>query len=215
MIINIINRFEEAFVALLLAAMTLVTFTQVVLRYVFNTGFVWALELTIFLFAWLVLFGMSYAVRVGAHIGVDLLIKHLPPTPYKIVTTISIALCMVYAAILAYGGWEDIELLLMIGIEAEDMPIPLWVPKLILPLGFALLFIRFAQAGYELLTGKGSGIHLADEVDEAIEHLKHDHQYPEDAEEGKYRHGHHYEHPRPDPAEPGHVRPKDDLHKHD
>ena len=50
----IINRLEEAIVAFLLAAMTLVTFTQVVLRYVFNAGFVWALELTIFLFAWLV-----------------------------------------------------------------------------------------------------------------------------------------------------------------
>jgi len=45
--------------ALLLAAMTLVTFVQVILRYVFNAGFVWVLALTIFLVAWLVLFGMS------------------------------------------------------------------------------------------------------------------------------------------------------------
>lgn len=215
MITKFINHLEEAFVALLLAGMTLVTFTQVVLRYVFNTGFVWALELTIFLFAWLVLFGMSYAVRVGAHIGVDLLVKHLPPTPYKIVTSLSILLCMFYAAVLAYGGWQDIDLLLMIGIEAEDMPIPLWIPKLILPVGFALLFIRFAQAGYELLTGKGTGLHLADEVDEAIENLKHKDDYPEDAEENKYRHGHHYDHPRSDPAHPGHVRPDDNLKKHD
>ncbi len=188
MLSNIINRLEEGIVAFLLAAMTLVTFTQVVLRYVFNTGFVWALELTIFLFAWLVLFGMSYGVRVGAHIGVDLLVKKLPPQVARVVAGISIALCMFYAALLAYGGWTDIDLLLTIGIEAEDMPIPLWIPKLILPLGFALLFLRFAQAGWRLVTGKDTGIHLADEVDEAIEHLKHEDEYPEDAEDRKFKH---------------------------
>jgi len=158
------------------------------LRYLFNTGFVWALELTIFLFAWLVLFGMSYGVRVGAHIGVDLLVKHLPPTVNKLVGLIAIALCMFYAAALTVGGYHDIDLLLTIGIEAEDLPIPLWIPKLILPLGFALLFLRFAQAGWNLLTGKGHGLQLADEVDEAIEHLKHEHEYPEDAEDHKYKH---------------------------
>jgi C4-dicarboxylate transporter, DctQ subunit len=188
MLTKIINHFEEGFIALLLAAMTLVTFVQVILRYVFNWGFVWALELTIFLFAWLVLFGMSYGVRVGAHIGVDLVIKNLSAGVAKIVGLIAIALCMLYAALLAYGGYQSLDLLLMIGIEAEDLPIPLWVPKLILPLGFALLFIRFAQAGWNLLTGKDTGIHLADEVDEAIEHLKHEHEYPEDAEDKKFKH---------------------------
>lgn len=168
---KIINTLEETAVALLLAAMTLVTFIQVILRYVFNAGFVWALELTVFLFAWLVLLGMSYGVRVGAHIGVDLLVKKLPPNVAKIVGLISIALCLLYAALLAYGGYTSVDLLLMIGIEAEDLPIPLWIPKLILPIGFVLLFIRFAQAGWGLLSGTDTGLHLADEADEAIEHL--------------------------------------------
>lgn len=170
MIGNFINRLEEALVAFLLAAMTIVTFIQVVLRYVFNAGFVWALELTIFLFAWLVLIGMSYGVRVGSHIGVDLLVKNLPPIQAKIVGLISILLCM-FSGVMAVGGYQDIDLLLLIGIEAEDLPIPLWIPKLILPIGFLLLFVRFAQAGWNLLTGKGTGLHLADEADEAIESL--------------------------------------------
>jgi C4-dicarboxylate transporter DctQ subunit len=37
----------------------------------FSTGFGWALELTTYLFAWLVLFGISYGIKVGAHIGID------------------------------------------------------------------------------------------------------------------------------------------------
>ena len=72
---RMVNAFEEGFIALLFAAMTLVTFSQVVARYVFNSGAVWALELTVYLFAWLVLFGMSYGVKVHAHLGVDAFAK--------------------------------------------------------------------------------------------------------------------------------------------
>lgn len=188
MLAKIINTLEEGIIAFLLAAMTVVTFVQVVLRYVFNAGLDWALELTIYLFAWLVLLGMSYGVRVNAHIGIDLLIKNLSPKVSRVVGGIAIALCMLYAALLFKGGWDDIALLYLIGIEAQDIPLPVWVLKLIMPLGFALLFIRFAQAGWELVTGRGPGLRLADEVDEAIEHLKHEHQYPEDAEDKKYKH---------------------------
>src|SRR3546814_8791676 len=55
----------------LLAAMTLLTFTQVVLRYVFNSGWGWALEATTYMFGWLVLVGISYGIKVGFHIGID------------------------------------------------------------------------------------------------------------------------------------------------
>jgi C4-dicarboxylate transporter, DctQ subunit len=175
---SLINRIEEQVIAMLLAGMTLVTFVQVVLRYVFNTGFVWALELTIFLFAWLVMFGMSYGVRVGAHIGVDLAVKQLQPRARKLVGLVTIALCMAYAALLGYGGYADVDLLLTIGIEAEDLPIPLWIPKLILPIGYALLFVRLGQAGWGLLNGTGRGLHLADEADEAIEQLAHQNESP-------------------------------------
>jgi hypothetical protein len=62
-----INEFEETAIAILLGLMTLITFANVVLRYGFNTGLIWGLEATTFLFAWLVLFGVSYAVKVTAH----------------------------------------------------------------------------------------------------------------------------------------------------
>jgi hypothetical protein len=65
---------------ILLAAITIISFTQVVARYGFNTGWGGALELTRILFAWLILFGMSYGVKQGMHLGVDALIRILPET---------------------------------------------------------------------------------------------------------------------------------------
>ncbi len=171
MITTLINRLEESFIALLMAVMTLFTFLQVILRYIFNSGIIWAQEFTIFVFAWLVLFGMSYGVRVGAHIGVDLAVRALPPLGRKIAGFIAVGLCLVYAGLLGWGGWETLDLLLMIGIEAEDVPVPLWVPTLILPVGYALLFIRFLQVAWGLITGRLDGLNLADEAKDAISHL--------------------------------------------
>ncbi len=169
MLIRILNRMEEGFIALLLAAMTLVTFSQVVARYVFNTGAVWALELTTYLFAWLVLFGMSYGVKVGAHIGIDAFTKLLSPGMRRVVGVLATLLCMAYCVILFVGAWNYVSLIYSLGIESEDLPIPQWIPYIILPVGLALLFFRFAQVLIKFLRGKEVHI-LADEAAEAVVH---------------------------------------------
>ena len=75
---GVIDRLEEWLLAALLAFMTVLTFAQVVMRYVFNTGWVWSLEATTYSFGALVLIGMSYGVRTRAHIAADLFTRKLP-----------------------------------------------------------------------------------------------------------------------------------------
>lgn len=164
---RVVDRAEEGLIALLLTVMTLISFTQVVARYVFNFSFVWALELVTYLFAFLIFLGMSYGVRVGGHIGVDALVKSLPPAKARVVGVVATLLCMLYAAIVFYGGWIYVAKMYQIGIMAEDIPIPQWVPRLVLPFGFGFLFFRFGQVLYQLLTGKEVHL-LGDEVEEAL-----------------------------------------------
>jgi len=163
------GRLEEGLIAFLLAVMTLVSFSQVVARYVFNYSFVWALELVTFLFAWMIFLGMSYGVRVGSHIGVDALVKVLKPRSAQIVGAVAAVLCIVYAVIVFVGGWVYVGKMYEIGIEAQDIPIPQWVPRLVLPIGFGLLAIRFAEVLYRIVTGKGARL-LGDEAADALKH---------------------------------------------
>lgn len=153
---------------LMLAAMTLVTFVQVVLRYVFNSGFVWALELTTVFFAAMIFVGISYGVRVGAHIGVDALVKLMPSRTRRVVSIGVVLMCLAYAAIVLIGSWDYVTKMKMIGVELEDMPIPLWIVRAIMPLGYALLTLRFLQILWQLVTGKSDSLHLADEAAEAL-----------------------------------------------
>ncbi|KFE35002.1 TRAP transporter small permease [Thioclava atlantica] len=101
-----IHHFEETMIALILGVMTVITFINVILRYIFNDSLIWGLEVTLILFAWLVLFGMSYAVKITAHLGVDAVINMLRPGPRRLVGLFAAALCILYAVLLLKGAWD-------------------------------------------------------------------------------------------------------------
>ncbi|MEP2029887.1 MAG: TRAP transporter small permease [Paracoccaceae bacterium] len=101
-----VNEIEETMIALLLGGMTIITFINVVLRYGFGTGLIWGLELTTFLFAWLVLFGVSYGVKVTAHLGVDVVVNLFSPTARKVLGLFAAAVCIIYAALVLKGAWD-------------------------------------------------------------------------------------------------------------
>ncbi len=163
-----LDRFEEWIVTTMLAAMTLLTFSQVVMRYVFNAGWTWALELTTVFFAMMIFVGISYGVRVGAHIGVDALVKKLPVDTRRAVSILVVLLCLVYAGLVIYGSVIYVSKMQMIGVELEDLPVPVWIVRSIMPFGYALLTLRFLQVLYALVTGKSDSLHLGDEAAEAM-----------------------------------------------
>ena len=103
---RVVNEIEETAIALILAAMTILTFINVVLRYGFQTGLTWGLEAVSFLFAWLVLFGASYAVKVTAHLGVDAVINLFSPRVRRIFALVAGAVCVLYAMLLMKGAWD-------------------------------------------------------------------------------------------------------------
>ncbi|AXI50962.1 TRAP transporter small permease [Sulfitobacter sp. SK025] len=103
---RIVNELEETAIAIILGLMTLITFINVVLRYGFNTGIIWGLEAVTFLFAWLALFGMSYAVKVTAHLGVDAVVNLFSLPKRRVLALVAAAICVVYGALLMKGAWD-------------------------------------------------------------------------------------------------------------
>lgn len=103
---RLVSEIEETAIAILLGLMTLITFINVVLRYGFNTGIIWGLEMTTFLFAWLVLFGISYAVKVTAHLGVDAVINLFGSGPRRFLAVLAGLICVIYAGLLFKGAWD-------------------------------------------------------------------------------------------------------------
>jgi len=132
--------------------MTLLTFLQVVLRYVFGTGLVWSLEATTYAFAWLVLLGMSYGARTKAHIAVDLLTSRLPPRAARAAALAALLCGLAYCALMGYGSASFVERLMTLGTDARDIPLPRWLLTGVMPIAFALLALRLVQAALPLFS---------------------------------------------------------------
>jgi len=184
------DQIEETSIALCLALMTILTFANVVARYVFNSNILWALELTVFLFAWLVLMGCSYGVHKQFHIGVDVVINAVSPTYRRILALLSITACLAFSILLLVGSWDYWFKFATVRafLETDDIPMPdalqflsVWlnegeayekiprlIPYLALPLGMGLLTIRFLQVAVKIIKGEKDTVIASHEAEELM-----------------------------------------------
>jgi len=169
MFLRFINRAEEAIICILLVLTTLLVFVDVVMRFGFNTGFMWSQELTLHMSAWMVLFGASYGLKVGSHIGMDAFVKLFPSTGRRILTAIAAILALIYCGLIFYGSWIYLKKMHLIGIELEDIPVPAWLAHSLLLFGFLFLIIRLLMILWSVITGKAEGFKHADEAKDSME----------------------------------------------
>ncbi|MDH4320564.1 MAG: TRAP transporter small permease [Desulfobulbaceae bacterium] len=133
---------EELFLCLLLTAMIGLACVQILLRVLYNSGFMWADPLLRHMVLWAGLFGAAAATRHGKHIAIDvasfLLPQKVQPWLRVAINLFAAVVCgfLTHAAILfvseeaAYGG-------------RALLSIPSWVLNLAFPLAFALICGRF------------------------------------------------------------------------
>lgn len=166
---DIVDRVESLFLALILLAMTGVTFIQVVLRYAFNSGLQWALELTIYLFATLVLLGAGHLMKRNEHLGVAAFVQLFPQGIRKAMGLGAALACIIYAGFLIWGSWFYVQRMFQIGIETHDLHLPKWVPLSVLPIGLGIFALRSLQAGWQVVTGVRETVIADGEVE--VQHL--------------------------------------------
>lgn len=193
---QVTDAIEEGLIAFFLGGMTLLTFANVVSRYVFNDNILWALELTVFMFAWMVLVGASYGVKRHFHIGVDVVINMAPEKLRKAYAIAAVVSCLAFSVLLLIGSWnywypfvterawyetDDIPMPEMLqflsdwlneGERYEKMP--RFIPYMALPIGMALLTFRFIQIAHQIFTGKLDRMIAGHEAEEDLEALKAD-----------------------------------------
>ena len=156
-----LTRLEELVSRTLLALLVLLVFVPAVTR-TFNRPIIWSIEIAQLLFAWLAFLGANQAMRAGAHIGVDVLTRNLPPPIRKAVALFNLGLI---AAFLASLLWYGIELT-FVSVDRRFMTTNLSFAfaTVAAPLGAALLLLstvgRIAavlRGGPEGGDGRGEG----------------------------------------------------------
>ncbi len=173
MFMRILNRAEEVIISLLLLTTTILVFVDVVMRFGFSAGFLWSQELTLHMSGWFVLFGASYGIKAGSHIGMDAFVKLFPSTGRRLLTGLACILAITYCGLIIYGAWFYTQKVKMIGLELEDMPIQEWLANGVpLIIGFGFLTIRILVVLKGVITGDVDGFKHADEAKESMEIVK-------------------------------------------
>jgi TRAP-type mannitol/chloroaromatic compound transport system permease small subunit len=130
-------------------ALALVMASNVLLRYGFSTGSVWAQELEWHLMSPICLFGMSYALRHGEHVRVDVVFASFSERNKQLVEIITALISIAVCVIVIWLSWSYVAYSWNIG---EDSANPGGIParyalKALIPLGFTLLLLQsIAQA---------------------------------------------------------------------
>jgi TRAP-type mannitol/chloroaromatic compound transport system permease small subunit len=118
--------------------------TNVVLRYLFSYGSVWAQELEWHLLAPLILFGIAYALLKGEHVRVDVLYARFTDKSKERVNLVSALLCLAISLIIVYLSIHYVQQAYVIDEKSAD-PGGLthrWVLKAFIPAGFVLLALQ-------------------------------------------------------------------------
>jgi TRAP-type transport system small permease protein len=153
-LISLTNRLLDILLASLLVTISVLIFLNVGLRYVFNSGLVWAEELTRFLFVWLVFLGAVAALAENNHLGFTSVVKAMPPTIKKTFFVTSNVMMLGVLLLLLDGGYNIMPIAMMNSGAATGLPMAVMY-GVVLPMAGAMAII-IAINIYRALFGIGS-----------------------------------------------------------
>lgn len=161
-------------IGFMLAIMLVVT-ADVVMRYFFNSPFAWAYDLiALYLMGGVFYFVLGDAHRENAHVSIDILQARMGPRTRHLADLFTALVSLALFSLIAYVGaeraWDNFvndEVL------AGNIPWPMWLSSILVPIGSALLVLRLALqavvhmaglAGRESLPAASSAGHHYEEI---------------------------------------------------
>lgn len=133
-----------------IAAGTLLAFVNVVMRYIFNSGFAWAGEAVNYLFIWSAFFAAAYGFKRGIHISVTILIEKFPAPIAKAYVIFSHILTTAFLLFIVVYGVQYLMVMHELDFMSVDLGIPQWIPMLVLPVAFLGASYRAGEKIFEV-----------------------------------------------------------------
>ena len=147
---NIVNRITEVILVIVLAAMAVVVFLQVIFRYLLNFPLFWTEEFARYCLVWSSLLGSAVAVKRGQHIAVTIVSERFPPAVRRVMKIITLISVAVILTIILWGGIQLVAIT-----RAQISPalrVSMSVPYLAVPVGAALMLLHTLNFIYETIT---------------------------------------------------------------
>lgn len=167
--IGIVCRVLEFAIALLLAAMVVLVFGNVVARYGFNSGITLSEELSRWMFIWLTFLGAVIALKERGHLGMDMVVARLPVAGKKLCLVLGQVLMLYIVALMFKGSWEQAVINADVSAPVSGLPMAIvYASGLVFSVMAGLII---AMDLYRVLAGKLSeqDLIMVQESEEAVQ----------------------------------------------
>jgi TRAP-type C4-dicarboxylate transport system permease small subunit len=153
---RLLGALEDGLLLVLLAGLVVLASAQIVLRNVFSIGLAWADGSVRLAVLWIAVLGAVAAAREGRHIAIDVLARTLPQTARKVAAVATALFTASVCALLAWHSWRFVEESREFGDVLLDHW-PAWPFQLVMPVGFALIGLRYLLRALEPGRGSNAG----------------------------------------------------------
>jgi TRAP-type C4-dicarboxylate transport system permease small subunit len=127
-----------------LATIAVSVIIEVIARSVFNAPTIWAVEVSTYAIITTGFLGSALVLRRGRHLEINLLTTRLSPTAQKWTGVVTDVFGAAFCFVVCFSGIRFVELSQMMGaVSVSELRVPLWIPQLTIPIGFALLGLEF------------------------------------------------------------------------
>ena len=140
---NVTRQLDRLIVGVLVTLMAVMVITvswQVATRYLLNSPSSYTQELATYLLIWISMLGSAYAVRLKAHLGVDVITRKLRGRSERIAHYFIYLMIIAFAAIVfLYGGGRLVYITLTLEQLSAALRVPIGYVYLVIPLSGALM----------------------------------------------------------------------------
>jgi TRAP-type C4-dicarboxylate transport system permease small subunit len=156
---NWVSRITGPIVSLLkgiamsvLVIMMLLTALDVIFRYIFNRPIAGSIELTEFMMAIMVSFGIAYCAVMGGHVSVDIVVSLLPKKTRTIIDTITTLLSLGLFLLVTWQNVLYIKETFDSGLESPVLRLPVYPFIGTVAIGFGALCLVLLMNFFQLLS---------------------------------------------------------------
>jgi len=136
--LDVLEKILRVVLIVLLAAMVLIMFYQVIMRYVFSSSQPWCEELTLYLGVYSIFLGICIATRRDSHLQVDFLLNFYSPK----IRSLTMAICSVIAIVVMILFCKyALSLMVVATGKSTTLPITMRQVYLVFPIGSVLMIL--------------------------------------------------------------------------
>lgn len=139
---------------LLLFAILVVVFLQVLSRVLPGNTISWTLEVSEMLLGALIWLNISVGIISGAHVSFDLIVRRLPHKLQKLAVLLNNAIFIVYLVLLAAFTIQVLDYYLVLGAKSTILQISMFWVRLPILIGCVVTIIRLCIKEYRIFTDK-------------------------------------------------------------